>query len=74
MLLGDLKQIPHPFIEQTILLVESFENESSNNAQFWFIHLNHSNPVLNNESKENRFVKEKGFFVCKQNQIFKLKK
>lgn len=65
-----MKDIPHPFIVETIKL---FENESiETKSKIHFIHLNHTNPAL----KENHPLKDSilnlGFHFAKQGAKFSL--
>ncbi|MDG1331425.1 MAG: MBL fold metallo-hydrolase [Crocinitomicaceae bacterium] len=66
----DISQIPHPFI------IESFETfkdlSEEDKAKIVFIHFNHTNPVLNPESKESMEVLEKGFRIGRRNEVFEL--
>ncbi|MBX7205720.1 MAG: MBL fold metallo-hydrolase [Bacteroidia bacterium] len=40
----DMSEIPHPFIEETMRLLEALPAETKN--RIYFIHFNHTNPVL----------------------------
>lgn len=66
----DISQIPHPFI------IESFEKFKGLNNQekskIIFIHFNHTNPVINIESKESQVVIDKGFKIGKIKDVFEL--
>ena len=57
----DMSQIPHPFIIETMNL---FKNSDKKNS-IYFIHLNHTNPALNNNSNEYINILKKGFNVTK---------
>ena len=57
----DMSQIPHPFIVETMRLFKSSKKKHS----IHFIHLNHTNPALNNNSNEYINILEKGFNVAK---------
>ncbi len=58
----DMSQIPHPFVSETMALFSDFETEQKN--KIWFIHFNHTNPLLNQDSPESRFVREQGFNIA----------
>ena len=65
-----MKDIPHPFIVETVKL---FENESQEiKSKVYFIHLNHTNPAL----KENHPLKDSilnlGFHFAKQGARYPL--
>ena len=40
------------------------ELTAKDRAKVWFIHMNHTNPLLNPESKESNTVKNKGFNIA----------
>ena len=54
-----MSEIPHPFIEETVHLFKD-ENTGTKNKIF-FIHFNHTNPTLQNTSKEKMNVEKLGF-------------
>lgn len=66
----DISQIPHPFV------IESFEtfNELSkeDRSKIVFMHFNHTNPLLNADSKEAQTVIEKGFRIGRVKDVFEL--
>jgi pyrroloquinoline quinone biosynthesis protein B len=54
-----MSEIPHPFIEETVQL---FKNESlATKNKVIFIHFNHTNPALQNRSKEKNEIEKLGF-------------
>jgi len=58
----DISQIPHPFVIESM---ERFKNlPVSEKGKIYFIHLNHTNPLLNAESTQSAIVKEKGFHIA----------
>lgn len=58
----DVSQIPHPFIIESM---ELFKNlDTSEKSKVYFIHFNHTNPVLNAESKESKQVLNNGFNIA----------
>lgn len=57
----DMSAIPHPFIEESISLFESFPIKERKKIKF--IHLNHTNPVLR-KTKERRYLIKKGFGIA----------
>ena len=58
----DMSQIPHPFIIETMNL---FKNSDKKNS-IYFIHLNHTNPALDKNSKEYNNIINNGFNVTKR--------
>ncbi|TNE78455.1 MAG: pyrroloquinoline quinone biosynthesis protein PqqB [Bacteroidetes bacterium] len=49
----NMKEIPHPFIQETMQLIDSFASDQA--SKIHFIHLNHSNPLLWNDSVQGSF-------------------
>jgi len=64
----DMSEIPHPFIVETMKLLESVENK----REIYFIHLNHTNPALANNSNTQDQIKNTGFNIAQRGQAFKL--
>ena len=65
-----MSKIPHPFTTETTSL---FENESLETiSKIYFIHFNHTNPMLNQESEAYKLVLKNGFNVAKIHEHFKL--
>ena len=60
----DMSQIPHPFVEES---VELFSNLSNQNKQkIYFTHINHTNPLLIDNSKEKNKTYDNGFNIAVQ--------
>ena len=66
----DLSEIPHPFVVESIELFDSIKHEEK--SKIFFIHLNHTNPLLDNESDQYKFVRGKGYNVAKEGMKFDL--
>lgn len=64
----DMTEIPHPFIIETMKLLESVEDKTG----IHFIHLNHTNPALTNNSNAQNQIKNTGFNIAQRGQAFKL--
>jgi len=64
----DMSKIPHPFIVETIKVLEGVKNNSS----VHFIHLNHTNPALNASSNATKEIRKNGFNVAKRHEKFNL--
>lgn len=58
----DISEIPHPFVIETMSL---FKNSSKKEkSKIYFIHLNHTNPLLDEKSKEFNDIINKGYNVA----------
>ena len=66
----DISEIPHPFVVESIELFDSIKYEEK--SKIFFIHLNHTNPLLDNESDQYKFVRGKGYNVAKEGMKFDL--
>lgn len=66
----DISEIPHPFIIESLELFNNLENIDK--AKVYFIHLNHTNPVLNKKSEEYKRVILSGFNVAEPGMEFVL--
>ena len=64
----DISEIPHPFIIESLELFNNLENIDK--AKVYFIHLNHTNPVLNKNSEEYKRVVLSGFNVAELGMEF----
>ena len=60
----NIADIPHPFVVESMELFE--ELAAGDKAKVWFIHLNHSNPLLNRESTAFQQVTDRGFNVARE--------
>ena len=66
----DISEIPHPFIIESLELFNNLKNIDK--AKVYFIHLNHTNPVLNKNSEEYKRVILSGFKVAEPGMEFVL--
>ncbi|MFH6603123.1 MBL fold metallo-hydrolase [Maribacter algicola] len=66
----DISEIPHPFVIESMALFKDLP--SSEKQKIHFIHLNHTNPLLKQESPQSQKVLEKGFNIARFRQKFKL--
>ncbi|MDE0954174.1 MAG: MBL fold metallo-hydrolase [Candidatus Poseidoniales archaeon] len=64
-----LSEIPHPTIEESIHLLGMKNKEDPDIS---FIHLNHSNPVNDNDSRERKLVESAGWKLCERNETVSL--
>jgi|TARA_B100000959_G_scaffold144155_1_gene151312 pyrroloquinoline quinone biosynthesis protein B len=60
----DMSQIPHPFVVESMELFADLSSENKNKV--WFIHFNHSNPLLNENSDESAIVSSRGFNIARE--------
>ena len=66
----DIREIPHPFVVESMNTFAEWS--ASEKAKIIFIHLNHTNPLLDPTSEETRFVLEQGFQVARLGQVIRL--
>lgn len=60
----NMSDVPHPFIQES---AELFKNlPSTEKRKIYFIHFNHTNPLIDQTSKEYKEVKSKGFNVASE--------
>ena len=64
----DISEIPHPFIIESLKLFNPLDESEKN--KIYFIHLNHTNPLLDSDSSEYNRVIRKGFNVADPNMEF----
>lgn len=66
----NIAEIPHPFIIESM---NKFKNLSkAEKDKIYFIHFNHTNPVLQKNSEQEKQVIENGFHISKINDTFNL--
>ncbi|SHG15017.1 MBL fold metallo-hydrolase [Pedobacter caeni] len=65
-----ISEIPHPFVVESMKLFESLPKSEKDKVHF--IHLNHTNPLLDLKSPQTKTVLEKGFHIARFNQVFEL--
>ncbi len=66
----DMSQIPHPFVVES---VEKFKNlPATEKDKIYFIHFNHTNPLLNIESEQAKTVLKNGFHIAQFGQVLEL--
>lgn len=66
----DITQIPHPFVIESLKKFKKLSTQDR--KKIIFIHFNHTNPLLNPESKQSTLVKEKGFRIARKYDVFEL--
>ncbi len=60
----DMSQIPHPFVTETMELFQGFTQNQR--RKVWFIHFNHTNPLLDADSEASRFVTGENFNIARE--------
>jgi len=58
----DMSKIPHPFVSETMAILKNISQTEKNKV--WFIHMNHTNPLLDLNSDESQYVKAQGFNIA----------
>ena len=58
----DMSQVPHPLVTESMDALS--ELSSNERAKVWFIHFNHTNPLLNAQSAESKFVRSQGYNIA----------
>ena len=66
----DMSEIPHPFVKESMDLFLDLSKQ--NKQKVYFTHLNHTNPLLIQNSNEQLEVKKLGFNFAQDNLILEL--
>ncbi len=66
----DMREIPHPSIEETLQLFSNQPVVERN--KIYFIHINHTNPILTNKNGIRDLVESLGFNIAQRGLKFKL--
>ena len=62
----DISEIPHPLVTETMNLLKELTQEDKNKV--YFIHMNHTNLMLDPESELSKLVISKGFNIARLGQ------
>ena len=62
----DISEIPHPLVTETIDLLSGLNTE--NRSKVYFIHMNHTNMMLDPNSELSKLVTSKGFNIARLGQ------
>ena len=62
----DISEIPHPLVTETIDLLSGLDLKNRNKV--YFIHMNHTNMMLNPDSDLSKLVTSKGFNIARLGQ------
>ena len=60
----DVSEIPHPFVTESMDLFNSIDIKEKN--KIYFIHLNHTNPLINKDSDQYKLVRSRGYNVAEE--------
>ncbi len=66
----DISEIPHPFIIESMNALRNISQQEKNKV--YFIHFNHTNPALNENSNAYLSIMKNGFHVAKAKEVFPL--
>ena len=66
----DMSKIPHPFVVETMATLSLLPREQR--EKVWFIHMNHTNPLLNSNSDQAQVVRAQGFNIASTGLRLKL--
>lgn len=58
-----MSEVPHPFVVESMARFDSLPASERN--KIWFIHLNHTNPLLDPKSRESKLVEQKGYHIAR---------
>ncbi|QNK61790.1 MBL fold metallo-hydrolase [Pedobacter sp. PAMC26386] len=65
-----LTEIPHPLVVESMTLFKQLSKQQKD--KIYFIHLNHTNPLLNPESGQTKIVLKNGFHIARFDDVFEL--
>ena len=66
----NMAEIPHPFVLETLALSTDWSVEQKD--KIYFIHFNHSNPLLDPESSATQTVQNAGYHIARTGMQFDL--
>lgn len=66
----DMSEIPHPYVEETMARLASLPPEER--AKVRFIHFNHTNPLIRDESEATGAVEAAGFGIAREGEQISL--
>jgi pyrroloquinoline quinone biosynthesis protein B len=64
----NMAEVLHPFVQESMELFNTLS--STEKKKIWFIHFNHTNPLLRDESETFKEVQKRGFNITVQGQMF----
>lgn len=66
----DISEVPHPFVEESLQKFSSLP--SAERSKIRFIHFNHTNPLLKNQSGAKEKVRRSGLGIAEERMIIEL--
>lgn len=66
----DMSEIPHPFVVESMEKLKDLS--AAEKSKVYFIHFNHTNPLLNPNSQQYEAVIEKGFNIAQFGDVLEL--
>lgn len=66
----DMSEIPHPFVEESMILFN--EMPQKEREKIYFIHMNHTNPLLQQNSDAQKEVFTLGYHIAEMGEVFNL--
>lgn len=63
----NISEIPHPFVIESMDLFKGLP--TSEKSKIYFIHFNHTNPLLNPKSKQSKLVIKQGFKIARFGEV-----
>lgn len=60
----DMSKVPHPLVTDSMARFDHLTKEQK--QKVWFIHMNHTNPMFNNNSEASKQVKAAGFNIASE--------
>ncbi|MDC6404240.1 MULTISPECIES: hypothetical protein [Maribacter] len=66
----DISEIPHPFVIESMETFKDFSRSERNKV--YFIHFNHTNPLLSPDAPQTKKVLQAGFQIARKGMAIKL--
>ena len=66
----DISLIPHPFVSETMELLDTMSSEFKD--KIYFIHFNHTNPIVSPDGIVRSAIEDKGYHCAEEKSIFGL--
>jgi pyrroloquinoline quinone biosynthesis protein B len=66
----DMSEIPHPFVEESMQLFDELSEYEK--RKVYFIHFNHTNPLLQENSEARKVVLDQGYNIAEEGFTFEL--
>lgn len=65
-----IEEIPHPLVKETVEQLSQYSKKLK--EKVYFIHMNHTNPMLDPDSEASKWVLKQGFHIARLGQEFSL--